>query len=229
LDRSVFPEVANLKGDIGCRAIFGAHTENIAKLAVDDAGILLDVDTREDFERLARAPVLPRAELETADPQSGAGVSLNHPELVVVGKDPVTRALMELGRLLGFSTTVVDPFLSLNEVPGAGQVLHVLDFSRLPANRDRSIVVASRGQFDEEAVEQALQSDAVYTGLLANSKRSGEVRESLRRKGIAADRLARLRAPAGLDIGAKDPEEIALSIVAQIVAERNRGGQPQGG
>jgi molybdenum cofactor cytidylyltransferase len=229
LDRSVFPEVANLKGDIGCRAIFGAHTENIAKLAVDDAGILLDVDTREDFERLARAPVLPRAELETADPQSGAGVSLNHPELVVVGKDPVTQALMELGRLLGFSTTVVDPFLSLNEVPGAGQVLHVLDFSRLPANRDRSIVVASRGQFDEEAVEQALQSDAVYTGLLANSKRSGEVRESLRRKGIAADRLARLRAPAGLDIGAKDPEEIALSIVAQIVAERNRGGQPQGG
>jgi xanthine dehydrogenase accessory factor len=141
-----------------------------------------------------------------------------------VGKDPVTRALMKLGRLLGFSTTVVDPFLSLSEVPDAGQILHVLDFSRLPANRDRSIVVASRGQFDEEAVEQALQSEAVYTGLLANSKRSQELRESLQRKGMAADHLDRLRAPAGLDIGAKDPEEIALSIVAEIVAERNRGG-----
>lgn len=226
LDQSVFPEVASLKGDIGCRAIFGEHTENIARLAVDDAGILLDVDTREDFEKLAAAPALPRAELEAADPQSAPVASLNHPELVVVGKDPVARALVKLARLLGFFTTVVDPFLSLSDFPDAGQVLHVLDFSRLPWNRDRSIVVASRGQFDEEALEQALQNDTVYTGLLANSKRSQELRESLRRKGIAADRLDRLRAPAGLGIGAKEPEEIALSIVAEIVAERNRGGQP---
>jgi molybdenum cofactor cytidylyltransferase len=219
LDRSVFPEVASLKGDIGCRAIFGKHTENIARLAVDDAGILFDVDTREDFEKLAVALALPRAEMDAT------GATLNRPELVVVGKDPVAQALMKLARLLGFSTTVVDPFLSPSEVPCAGQVLHVLDFSRLPANRDRSIVVASRGQFDEEALEQAMQSDALYVGLLANSKRSQELRETLQRKGVAADRLARLRAPAGLDIGAKEPEEIALSIMAEIVAERRGHGE----
>jgi molybdenum cofactor cytidylyltransferase len=225
LDRSVFPEVANLTGDIGCRAIFGKHTENIARLAVDDAGILFDVDTREDFEKLTVAPALPRVEVETANPPDETGATLIHPELVVVGKDPVAQALMKLARLLGFSTTVIDPFLSLSEVPGAGQVLHVLDFSRLPANRDRSIVVASRGQFDEEALEQAMQSDAIYVGLLANLKRSQELRESMQRKGVAADRLARLRAPAGLDIGAKDPEEIALSIMAEIVAERRGHGE----
>src|SRR5262249_45278988 len=51
LDRSVFPELMNLTGDIGCRAIFGSHTESIHKLAVDDAGILLDIDSAEDWER----------------------------------------------------------------------------------------------------------------------------------------------------------------------------------
>ncbi len=53
LDRSVFTEVTDLRGDIGCRAIFGKHTENIARLEVDDPGIILDVDTRQDFEKYA--------------------------------------------------------------------------------------------------------------------------------------------------------------------------------
>jgi xanthine dehydrogenase accessory factor len=81
----------------------------------------------------------------------------------------------------------------------------------------RYIVVASRGQFDEEALEQALQSDAVYVGLVANQKRAQELASRLERKGVKAERLARMRAPAGLDIGAESPEEIALSIMAEIV------------
>lgn len=52
LDRSVFPEVMALKGDMGCRAIFGSHTEGIVEVDVDDAGVLLDIDSREDYERL---------------------------------------------------------------------------------------------------------------------------------------------------------------------------------
>ncbi len=228
LDRSVFGEVASLRGDIGCRAIFGNHTENIARLAVDDPGILLDVDTREDFERLSALQsssgesVAPLADLETATPQTKTEASAAQPELVVVGRDAVVLALVKLARLLGFTTTIVDSFLSLSDVPEASRILHVLDFSRLPESRNRYIIVTSRGQFDEEALEQALQSNAVYTGLLANPKRSQELRESLKRKGISAERLAQMRAPAGLEIGAKEPEEIALSIMAEIVAERNR-------
>lgn len=226
LDRSVFPEVASLRGDIGCRAIFGAHTENIAKLAVDDPGILLDVDTREDFEKLATGrdpaagPALPQADMESRNPQQSTESLVTQPELVVVGRDPVALALVKLARLLGFTTTMVDPFLSLGDVPEADRILHVLDFSLLPVHRRRAVVVASRGQFDEEAIEQAFLSKAAYVGLLANKKRAQELRDSLQRKGISAEDLTRMHAPAGLDIGAEDPQEIALSIMAEIVAER---------
>jgi molybdenum cofactor cytidylyltransferase len=54
LDRSVFPEVMGLDGDVGCRAIFGSHSEGIVKVEVDDEGILLDIDNKDDYERLRR-------------------------------------------------------------------------------------------------------------------------------------------------------------------------------
>jgi molybdenum cofactor cytidylyltransferase len=228
LDRSVLPELTGLRGDIGCRAIFGNHMENIAKLEVDDVGILLDVDTQADWEKLNAslrrtegAPALtPPADLESRSP--GNPALSDHPELLVVGRDPVAVALVRLARLLGFASTVVDPLLSLSDLPEADRILHVLDFSRLPEKHNRYIVVASRGQFDEDALEQALQCDVDYVGLLANQKRSQELREGLRHKGVPPDRLARMRAPAGIEIGAEGPGEIALSIMAEIVAERHR-------
>jgi len=231
LDRSVFAEVATVRGDIGCRAIFGNHLEEIARLEVDDPGILLDVDTPEDLERLATSaclpgvPPTPPAQLEIRTPLREADAQSVQPELVVVGKDAVGIALVKLARLLGFTTTVVDAFLSPGALPEADRILHVLDFSLLPECGDRSFVVASRGQFDEEALEQALGSDALYVGLLANSKRSEELRESLRRKGISSDRLGRMHAPAGIQIGAQEPGEIALSILAEVVGARRRGEQ----
>jgi molybdenum cofactor cytidylyltransferase len=230
LDRSVFPEIMEITGDIGCRSIFGGHNEHISKLDVDDVGILLDVDTVEDLERVAAAcgqesgagalALLP--ELENRGVVTDAA-GTPPPELVVVGRDAVAKTLMRLGSLLRFTTTLVDPLLTLKEVPEADRVLHRLDLSVVPAKGKRYIVVASRGQFDEEALEQALQSDAVYVGLLANKKRARELASSLERKGVPGDRLARMRASAGLDIGAESPEEIALSIMAEIVATKAAG------
>ncbi len=82
------------------------------------------------------------------------------------------------------------------------------------------MVVASRGKFDEEAVEQALHTRSAYVGLVANKKRGQEILGSLERRGEPADKLATVRVPAGIDIGAETPEEIALSILAEIVSRR---------
>jgi CTP:molybdopterin cytidylyltransferase MocA len=221
LDRSLFPEIAQIRGDVGCRAIFGQHTENIVKLAVDDPGILLDVDTREDLDKLLHAGGV-NATPAIAPELEGKTPSAARQELVVVGNDAVVVALVKLAAVLDFTSTIVDPFLSLKEVPEAGRILHVLDLSRLPRCGRRSIVVASRGQFDEDALEQALQSETDYIGLLANKKRALELRETLCRKGLSEERVAKMRAPAGLDINAESAEEIALSIMAEIVAERER-------
>ena len=228
LDRSVFPEVKHLRGDIGCRSIFGDHLEGIVKMPVQDVGILLDLDEPVDYERLRTArnrdertkPLAPSADLEGefATPAPGPA----RPELVVVGRDRVLATLAKLARLLGFHLTFVDPLLRSRDVPEADQVLHVLDFSLLPANSDRHVVVASRGAWDEEAVEEALKVHSAYVALVANKKRGEEVLRSLRMRRTSSEQLARVRVPAGLEIGADTPEEIALSIMAEIVAERRK-------
>jgi len=229
LDCSVFSEVMEIRGDIGCRAIFGSHTEKIDKVEVDDPGILLDVDTSADFESfLASGDIsLPSVDLEirrdasrTAD--TNRQLSADRPDLVVVGRDETAAALMKLGRFLRFTTTLVDPLFRLQDLPEADRVLRRLDFSLLDPNPERYFVVASRGQFDEDALEQALRADAAYVGLVAGSKRRQELAAALERKGIAQERLGPVRASAGLEIGAETPEEIALSLMAEIVAKRGQ-------
>jgi molybdenum cofactor cytidylyltransferase len=224
LDRSVFPEVMTLNGDMGCRAIFGAHLEGIVKLPVDDVGILLDIDRQGDFEALRHAGNRAESEkalLETADLHGRQleDAATAQPELIIVGRDAVAVALAKLGQLLRFTVTVVDPLLAPDELPQADRILHTLDFSLL-ANPDRHVVVASRGSCDEEAIEQALDAHSAYVALVANRKRGEEVLRSLRMKGIAAEKLSSVRVPAGLEIGAETPEEIALSIMAEIVSQR---------
>jgi len=231
LDRSVFGEVMALTGDIGCRAIFGNHLEGIVKAPVEDIGILLDLDNKEDFERLqnfARGTADETALIDAANRGGreipGAGDLPGDKELIIVGSEPVTIALAKLGKLLRFSVTVVDPLLKISDRPEADRLLNLLDFSHLPPASGRYVVVASRGKFDEEAVEQALNANSTYIAVVANKKRAQEIRRRLELKGEPPEKLATVRAPAGLEIGAETPEEIALSIMAEIVSEsRNRG------
>jgi hypothetical protein len=229
LDRSVFEEAKGLNGDVGCRAIFGDHTEGICKLPVEDAGILLDIDSRSDLETLGDAGsaeiTVPHAS-GIAPLESRDDVPAGRPELVLVGRDALVQSLAKLGRLLSFTVTVVDPFLRLTELPEADRALHALDFSLLPAAAERYVVVASRGQCDEEAVAQALQAGSVYIALVANKKRAQEVVRSVHSQSFTPENVAAIRAPAGLEIGAQGPEEIALSIMAEIVATRRQQGKP---
>ncbi len=229
LDRSVFPEVMALSGDIGCRAIFGDHLDGIVKVPVGDIGILLDIDTPEDLARWQQfgkqgedsAALMGGADLQGRDlPEPAVSASGSQDSLIVVGTDDVALALAKMGKLMGFRVAIVDPILSLSDVPEADAVMNALDFSGLVS--PSYIVVASRGRFDEEAVEQALLAKSHYVGLLANRKRAQEIRRALEAKGHPADKLATLRAPAGIDIGAKTADEIALSILAEIVLVRNK-------
>ncbi|HZI55572.1 MAG TPA: XdhC family protein, partial [Verrucomicrobiae bacterium] len=145
-------------------------------------------------------------------------------ELIVAGRDAIAHALARLGRFLNFTVTIVDPLLALDEAQDADRVLHELDLGLLPQAGERYVVVASRGLFDEEAIEQALRVEASYIALLANKKRAEEIMQGLRAKSYPPEKLAAVCAPAGLDIGAESPEEIALSIMAEIVAKRHSRG-----
>ncbi len=231
LDRSVFPELMALTGDIGCRSIFGDHVEGIMKVAVDDIGVLLDIDSKEDFakaQRFAQAGAtremfIDHADLQGREIPEAAKSPGDLQELVIVGTEPVAISLARLGRVLRFRVTFVDPLLRAGDVD-ADMVLNALDFSQLAPAAGRYVVIVNRGKFDEEAVAQAFHANSNYVGIMANRKRAQELRQRVEAMGLPADKLATLHAPAGLAIHAETPEEIALSIMAEIVAtKRNRG------
>ncbi len=143
-------------------------------------------------------------------------------QLVVIGHLPIAEALAALAKNLGYEVMVMGLDASSDRFPTADRVLDRLDFSQLKPTPQTYIVVASHGNYDEEALEGALKSDASYVALVASKKRTAAVLEYLREAGLTEERLARLKYPAGLDIGAVTPEEIALSILAEIVQFRRR-------
>lgn len=142
------------------------------------------------------------------------------PRLVLFGMSPVIRALTHLGKGLGYSVDVVDPDATPAQLPGADRVL--VDFGS-PELREAGApprtyaVVATMGEHDEEAVTAALGLSPTYLGVVASRTRFGQLREGLLGRGVAEGPLGRIHNPAGLDIGARLPEEVALSILAEIV------------
>lgn len=142
---------------------------------------------------------------------------LPKPQLVIVGHLPVAEAMVRLGKSTGYAVTVMGMDVTPDRFPEADVVRDHIDFSHLKTAPQTYIVVASHGNYDEEALIAALKTEAPYVALVASKKRAQSVIEFLRDSGIPEDRLARLKYPAGLDIGAVTPEEIAVSILAEIV------------
>ncbi len=149
-------------------------------------------------------------------------------QLVVVGDAPVARTLCRLGRALDYEVVAV--VLEDSERPEADRVVRTLTPEALAEARvDESsfVVVASMGQYDEDAVEAALGTRAPYVALVASSRRGAAVRELLAARGMCGGRLSRLRAPAGLDLGTVPHREIAVSVLAEIVQVKAGGvGRP---
>jgi xanthine dehydrogenase accessory factor len=140
--------------------------------------------------------------------------------LWIVGTTPIAGALASLGTAAGWKVTVIDPIAEADAFPAA-RVHRSADIRGLDPGASPYIVVASQGIWDEEAVGLALTREAAYVGLVASPTRAGVVREWLREETTVGDeRIAALRAPAGLDIGAETAEEVALSILAELVQVR---------
>jgi xanthine dehydrogenase accessory factor len=123
---------------------------------------------------------------------------------------------------------VNDPLVRNEDYPAARELISDdIDYSRLQPGPDDFVVVATQHKGDHESMQRTLASDARYVALIASRKRAGLVLDFLREKGYAENDIARVRTPAGLDLNARTPEEIALSVVSEIVMERRGGsGQP---
>jgi xanthine dehydrogenase accessory factor len=143
------------------------------------------------------------------------------PVLWVAGTTPIAGALVALGSAAGWRVSVFDPVADPDAFPAAERVVVGTDIAGLDPDIAPAIVVATQGVWDEEALAAALAREAAYVGLVASPTRAGVVRAWLREEaGIPEERLAALRAPAGLDLGGETAEEVALSILAELVQVR---------
>jgi xanthine dehydrogenase accessory factor len=191
--------------------------------------------TSGDAAWAAAAADLGRRALDRDLPELGAAAGVQlfaepfgpPPALVVVGAGHVGKALASLGRALGVSVTVVDDrpaYASAERFPEADRVIAAPvgeTLGWLPVSPGTAVVVAMRNQdLDYEATAAALRTPARYVGLIGARRKAILVIERLVADGVPVERARALRAPVGLDIGARTPEEIAVSIVAEWLTVR---------
>ncbi len=152
-------------------------------------------------------------------------VILPSPALVIVGGVHISIALADIARVMGFRTIVVDPRRSFGNqarFPNVDRLIQVWPdqaLSEIGLNRSSAVAVLTHDpKLDDPALMVALRSQAFYVGALGSTITHARRRQRLLEAGLTETQLSRLHAPIGLDIHARTPEEIALSVMAEIIA-----------
>ena len=146
---------------------------------------------------------------------------LPKPRILVLGRSPIARTLVTLAKTIGYAVLVAAPDADRESFRDVDLVQTNFDLNGVKITPQTFVVVSTQGEADEEALEAALNTGVSYVALVASKKKAGKVLDDLKERGIDAEKVRRVRAPAGLDIRASSPEEIAVSILAEIVQVRN--------
>ena len=149
---------------------------------------------------------------------------LPKPEVLILGHGRIAETLSRLAHLMGFLVVVNDPMAERQSFPDADRLVTTdFNFSETPIPKNSYVVIATLHKNDHVWLERALESEAAYIALIASRHRAEIVFDYVTSAGVPAEKLERVSAPAGLDLGAVTPEEIALSVMSEIIAVR-RGG-----
>lgn len=148
------------------------------------------------------------------------------PTLWVMGHGRVAECLCMLGDTMGFNVVVDDPMVNAEKYPGADRLItDDIDYKQLQPSVSDFVVIATQHKGDHQSMSRALESGAGYVALVASRKRSRLVLDYLRGEGFSDEQMEAVMAPAGLDLGARTPEEIALCVISEIVmVHRGAGG-----
>ncbi|MDP8213712.1 MAG: XdhC/CoxI family protein [Candidatus Euphemobacter frigidus] len=144
--------------------------------------------------------------------------------LYLFGAGHISQSTAAIGKLLEFRVVVIDPRPEYNNAerfPDAESLMveeYNNAFSRLSVDKNGYIVIYTPGHaLDEQCLQLALGTKAKYIGMIGSKKKVKEIKERLSQKGVSRQKLNKVYAPIGLDIGAETPQEIALSILAEII------------
>ena len=147
---------------------------------------------------------------------------LPHPSLVILGASPVGLSLAAQARTLGYHVMLAAPSADLTASPDADTIIDSYHLGELNEAK-RFVVVSSQGKGDEAALRAAVATEAGYHAFVGSRRKMAALRAKLIAEGVEAAAIDRVKAPAGLDLGAITPEEIAMSILAEITQVRRRG------
>ncbi|WP_426423123.1 XdhC family protein [Bradyrhizobium genosp. A] len=147
---------------------------------------------------------------------------LPHPSLVILGASPVALSLAAQARVLGYHVTLAAPAIELTAQPDADTIIDGYQLGELN-DAKRFVVVSTQGKGDDAALRAVVATKACYHAFVGSRRKMASLRAKLLAEGASAAAIDDFKAPAGLDLGAITPEEIAMSILAEITRERRRG------
>lgn len=151
-----------------------------------------------------------------------------HSSVYIVGAGHIAQKLAPLTTMVGFRTIVLDDrqdFISQERFPSVEECMLLEDFEQvfqaLQVDEHTYIVIVTRGhQFDKSVLGQALETNATYVGMIGSRRKINLTFEALVQDGVSEADLTRVHSPIGLNIGAETPEEIAISIIAELILHR---------
>lgn len=228
--KAVVTEDGEVHGWIGGGCAQGAVRKAALAALGDNKTRLISVQPKETLEAegLARGEARDGVEYHPSVCPSGGTLDvfiepmLPRPAVVICGGSPVARAIADLAPRIGFSVTVCARAEDLPAFPAADE--RVAGPSVPPeAEGERFVVIATQGKGDFGALKTAVESDARYVAFIGSRRKMATMRERLIAEGCSPERAEAVRAPAGLDIGAITPEEIALSVLAEVIEVRRQG------
>ena len=143
--------------------------------------------------------------------------------ILIFGRSPAAQSLSKLGKAVGYAISVVAPEATREDFPDADFIGEELIPSQMKDALETYIVVATQGERDEEALEHALRTNAPYISFIASYAKARKIIGLLAAKGVPSEMLSRIKAPAGLQIGTSSSQEIAVSILAEIIQMKKSG------
>ena len=228
-DKAVIRADGSMLGWLGGACVVGAAKKTAARALADGRARLISVRPAD------KQTSEPGVELHKNHCVSGGTIDifvepiLPRPSLIIAGASPVARALCDLGRRAGLAVTVAAMPEDQAGFPEADFRIEGFDLSAASPAQSHFIVVATQGKRDRQALAAALASDAPYIAFVGSRRKAETLKAAMAGEGVSAERLEALHAPAGLDIGAVGPEEIAVSILAEIIRERRGEARPAAG
>ena len=218
------------------KIITGEDSTNCVKqcLLLEDKmiGLQLSAEERERFSQFkySRYPLLEMLEginclIEPLRPSA---------TVYIFGAGHVSQKIAQLTNFVAFRTIIVDDrdeYAAKHRFPWADEIIVVKNFENcfqnLPVDRNSYLIIVARGRkYDYVTLAQALKTDACYIGMIGSRKKRDAIYNELRQRGVSDEQLARVYSPIGLPIKAKTPEEIAVSIVSELIKARAEQDNP---